>query len=42
MVEWIVWAEPKFNFNPVINEWCKEAPKELDFNQEAGMIIDKY
>ncbi|GKB91849.1 beta-lactamase-related protein [Tanacetum coccineum] len=35
VVEWIVWAEPKFNFNPVINEWCKEAPKELDFNQEA-------
>ena len=38
VVEWIVWAEPKFNFNPVIDEWCKEAPKELDFNREAGMI----
>ncbi|XP_071700403.1 uncharacterized protein [Rutidosis leptorrhynchoides] len=35
VVEWIVWAEPKFNFNPVIDEWCKEAPKELDFNKEA-------
>ncbi|KAI3687292.1 hypothetical protein L1987_80986 [Smallanthus sonchifolius] len=35
IVEWIVWAEPKFNFNPVIDEWCKEAPKELDFNKEA-------
>ncbi|CAI9289207.1 unnamed protein product [Lactuca saligna] len=35
VVEWIVWAEPKFNFNPVIDEWCKEAPKELDFNREA-------
>lgn len=39
VVEWIVWAEPKFNFNPVIDEWCKEAPKELDFNREAGVII---
>ncbi|KAK1435996.1 hypothetical protein QVD17_01770 [Tagetes erecta] len=35
VVEWIVWAEPKYNFNPVIDEWCKEAPKELDFNREA-------
>ncbi|XP_076942031.1 uncharacterized protein LOC143611765 [Bidens hawaiensis] len=35
LVEWIVWAEPKYNFNPVIDEWCKEAPKELDFNKEA-------
>ncbi|KAI3522372.1 hypothetical protein L1887_00095 [Cichorium endivia] len=35
VVEWIVWAEPKFNFNPIIDEWCKEAPKELDFNREA-------
>ncbi|KAL8244680.1 hypothetical protein R6Q59_010938 [Mikania micrantha] len=36
IVEWIVWAEPKYNFNPVIDEWCKEAPKELDFNKEAA------
>ncbi|KAI7744470.1 hypothetical protein M8C21_024462, partial [Ambrosia artemisiifolia] len=35
IVEWIVWAEPKYNFHPVIDEWCKEAPKELDFNKEA-------
>ncbi|KAK9079912.1 hypothetical protein SSX86_001586 [Deinandra increscens subsp. villosa] len=35
VVEWIVWAEPKYNFHPVIDEWCKEAPKELDFNKEA-------
>ncbi|KAI3792846.1 hypothetical protein L2E82_06737 [Cichorium intybus] len=35
VVDGIVWAEPKFNFNHVIDEWCKEAPKELDFNREA-------
>ncbi|KAL4592925.1 hypothetical protein LXL04_005932 [Taraxacum kok-saghyz] len=35
IVEWIVWAEPKYNFNPIVDEWCKEAPKELDFNKEA-------
>ncbi|KAI4316173.1 hypothetical protein L6164_024179 [Bauhinia variegata] len=35
IVDWIAWAEPQYNFNPMIDEWCKEAPKELDFNQEA-------
>ncbi|CAM0909713.1 unnamed protein product [Alopecurus aequalis] len=25
----------EYNFNPMIDEWCKEAPKELDFNHEA-------
>uniref|UniRef100_A0A0D9WTS6 ABC1 atypical kinase-like domain-containing protein n=1 Tax=Leersia perrieri TaxID=77586 RepID=A0A0D9WTS6_9ORYZ len=35
LVEWIAWAEPQYNFNPMIDEWCKEAPKELDFNNEA-------
>jgi aarF domain-containing kinase len=35
LVEWIAWAEPQYNFNPMIDEWCKEAPKELDFNHEA-------
>ncbi|XP_056697780.1 uncharacterized protein [Spinacia oleracea] len=35
IVEWIAWAEPVYNFNPMIDEWCKEAPKELDFNIEA-------
>lgn len=38
IVDWIAWAEPQFDFNPMIDEWCKEAPKELDFNIEAGMI----
>ena len=37
IVDWIAWAEPQFDFNPVIDEWCKEAPKELDFTHEAGM-----
>ncbi|CAJ1972299.1 unnamed protein product [Sphenostylis stenocarpa] len=36
IVDWIAWAEPRYNFNPMIDEWCKEAPKELDFNHEAG------
>lgn len=35
IVDWIAWAEPQFDFNPMIDEWCKEAPKELDFNREA-------
>ncbi|KAI4376225.1 hypothetical protein MLD38_014011 [Melastoma candidum] len=35
VVDWIAWAEPQYNFNPMIDEWCKEAPKELDFNIEA-------
>ncbi|KAH7365518.1 hypothetical protein KP509_18G032400 [Ceratopteris richardii] len=36
IVDWIAWAEPQFNFGPVINEWCAEVPKELDFNLEAA------
>uniref|UniRef100_A0A803N1B0 ABC1 atypical kinase-like domain-containing protein n=1 Tax=Chenopodium quinoa TaxID=63459 RepID=A0A803N1B0_CHEQI len=35
IVEWIAWAEPVYNFNPMIDEWCREAPKELDLNIEA-------
>uniref|UniRef100_A0A6N2KEB7 ABC1 atypical kinase-like domain-containing protein n=1 Tax=Salix viminalis TaxID=40686 RepID=A0A6N2KEB7_SALVM len=35
IVDWIAWAEPQYNFSPMIDEWCKEAPKELDFNHEA-------
>ncbi|GFS42000.1 ABC1 family protein [Actinidia rufa] len=35
VVDWIAWAEPQYNFSPMIDEWCKEAPKELDFNREA-------
>ncbi|KAG6649392.1 uncharacterized protein LOC122315961 [Carya illinoinensis] len=35
IVDWIAWAEPQYDFNPMIDEWCKEAPKELDFNCEA-------
>jgi hypothetical protein len=39
LVEWIAWAEPQYDFNPMIDEWCKEAPKELDFNHEAGIFL---
>ncbi|CAM6101459.1 unnamed protein product [Calypogeia fissa] len=35
IVKWIAWAEPQFNFGPVMDEWCSEVPKELDFNSEA-------
>ncbi|KAK8954633.1 hypothetical protein KSP39_PZI002500 [Platanthera zijinensis] len=35
VVDWIAWAEPQYDFSPMINEWCKEAPQELDFNHEA-------
>ncbi|XP_073014376.1 uncharacterized protein [Typha latifolia] len=35
IIDWIAWAEPQYDFNPMIDEWCKEAPKELDFNREA-------
>ncbi|RWR84240.1 Beta-lactamase-related protein [Cinnamomum micranthum f. kanehirae] len=35
IVDWIAWAEPQYDFKPLINEWCKEAPKELDFDREA-------
>ncbi|KAJ6814375.1 uncharacterized protein M6B38_139790 [Iris pallida] len=35
IVDWIAWAEPQYDFNPMMDEWCKEAPKELDFNHEA-------
>ncbi|KAF8389457.1 hypothetical protein HHK36_026152 [Tetracentron sinense] len=35
IVDWIAWAEPQYDFKPMIEEWCKEAPKELDFNHEA-------
>ncbi|MCH96583.1 ABC1 family protein, partial [Trifolium medium] len=41
IVDWIAWAEPQYNFNPMIDEWCKEAPKELDFNLEAVAWIFK-
>ena len=39
IVDWIAWAEPQYDFNPIIDEWCREAPKELDFNLEAGMPL---
>ncbi|XP_020275190.1 uncharacterized protein LOC109849732 [Asparagus officinalis] len=35
IVDWIAWAEPQYDFSPMIDEWCKESPKELDFNHEA-------
>ncbi|CAN6476422.1 unnamed protein product [Victoria cruziana] len=42
IVDWIAWAEPQYDFSPLIDEWCKEAPKELDFNREAGNTRTVY
>lgn len=35
IADWIAWAEPQYDLNPMIDEWCREAPKELDFDHEA-------
>ncbi|XP_077238547.1 ABC1 family protein [Tasmannia lanceolata] len=35
IVDWIAWAEPQYDLSPLIDEWCKESPNELDFNREA-------
>ncbi|EFJ21688.1 hypothetical protein SELMODRAFT_443434 [Selaginella moellendorffii] len=35
IVEWVAWAEPDYDFGPVLDEWCREVPQELNFNQEA-------
>ncbi|XP_031281106.1 uncharacterized protein LOC116139565 isoform X2 [Pistacia vera] len=35
IIDWIAWVEPLYDFNPVLDEWCREASKELDFNLEA-------
>ncbi|KAL3677590.1 hypothetical protein R1sor_027538 [Riccia sorocarpa] len=35
IVKWLAWAEPQYDFGPVMDEWCNEVPKELDFNKEA-------
>ncbi|KAG0473953.1 hypothetical protein HPP92_015810 [Vanilla planifolia] len=39
IVDWIAWAEPQYDFSQMIDEWCREAPKELDFNHEAGNFL---
>lgn len=36
IVEWVAWAEPDYNFKPVLDEWASEVPKELDFVKEAA------
>eukprot|EP00897_Mesotaenium_endlicherianum_P001152 jgi/Mesen1/11037/ME000098S10430 len=35
IVEWVAWAEPEYNFRPVLDEWASEVPKELNFVTEA-------
>lgn len=34
--EHIRYAEPDFDFKPIINEWAKVAIDELDFQKEAA------
>ncbi|GAQ87218.1 ABC1 family protein [Klebsormidium nitens] len=36
IVEWIAWSDPQYNFGPMIDEWCAEVPKELNFEVEAA------
>jgi len=36
IVQWVAWAEPDYDFGPVMDEWCNEVPKELNFKLEAG------
>ncbi|EOY29154.1 ABC1 family protein, putative [Theobroma cacao] len=38
IVDRIAWAEPECDFNPMMDEWCKETPNKLDFNHEAGFL----
>lgn len=39
IVQWVAWAEPDYDFGPVMDEWCNEVPKELNFKLEAGTVI---
>ncbi|XP_044507193.1 aarF domain-containing protein kinase 1-like [Mangifera indica] len=41
IVDWIAWPDPVYNFNPVLDEWCREAPKELDFKLEEVNSSDR-
>lgn len=36
IVSWVAYAEPEFDFKPIMNEWAKVAIDELDFKNEAA------
>eukprot|EP00038_Savillea_parva_P001494 m.104335 g.104335 ORF g.104335 m.104335 type:complete len:1732 (-) comp10523_c0_seq1:284-5479(-) len=36
IVSWVAYAEPDFDFKPIMNEWAKVAIDELDFKAEAA------
>ena len=36
IVQWIAWAKPDYNFGLVMDEWCNEVLKELNFKLEAN------
>lgn len=36
--ETVKWLDPDFDFSPVVREWSKEVPKELDFTREAAYM----
>ncbi|OMO91123.1 Beta-lactamase-related protein [Corchorus olitorius] len=42
IVDWIAWVDPELDWSFLIDEWCKEVPKELDFNQEADYGACKW
>ncbi|KAJ1561761.1 hypothetical protein HK096_003420 [Nowakowskiella sp. JEL0078] len=39
LIRIIGWAEPNWDFSPIINEWSREVPNELDFRTESKNTI---
>ncbi|KAJ3126246.1 hypothetical protein HK098_007718 [Nowakowskiella sp. JEL0407] len=36
LVKFVGWAEPDWDFTPIVTEWTREVPKELDFRIESS------
>ncbi len=36
----IAWLEPDMDFRPLLDAWCREVPKELDFRVEAQNMAE--
>ena len=41
IVSWVAYAEPQFDFKPIIEEWASVAMEELDFRNEAKSQMEK-
>ncbi|TVU07643.1 hypothetical protein EJB05_41007, partial [Eragrostis curvula] len=39
LIEWIAWAEPQYDFNPMIDEWRKETPKEMILTMKQEILL---